>query len=125
MTDLRHDPNEYWRQVTSFYQELIDRYGWKQGAMLELVERLALSSWAGSIYPSTSHEALGVSLHEFYEERRTAPMVYLQYSGDTDTFEIIYQKGQGHTVSSEVCQRVDDLAWQRIVAWLRSSAEAV
>lgn len=122
MTDARHGPAEYWRHVTSFYQELIDRYGWKQGAMLELVERLALSSWADSIYPSTSHEALGLSLHEFYEERRNAPMVYLQYSGDTDTFEIIYQEGQGHTVSSELCQRIDDLTWERILAWLRRSS---
>jgi hypothetical protein len=119
MTEASRSPGEYWQDVASFYRELIDRHGWNQAAMLDLVERLARSSWAGSIYPSASHEALGLSLHERYEDRRHAPMVYLQYHGTADMFEVIYQEGQGKTVSSESCQRVDEPAWERILAWLR------
>ena len=119
MTSASRSPSEYWQQMPSFYRELIDRYGWNQAAMLELVERLARSTWADSVYPSTSHAALGLSLHEHYEDRLGASMVYLQYNGTTDTFEVIYQVGQGHTVSSELCPRVDDPAWERILAWLR------
>ena len=80
MVETSRSPSEYWQEVPSFYRELIDRYGWNQTPMLELVELLGRSSWADSIYPSTSHEALGLSKHERYEERLRAPMVYVQYN---------------------------------------------
>ena len=113
---------EYWREMPGFYRELIDRYGWKQRPMLDLVERLSESPWAERIYPSTSHEALGLSLHEHYEQRRTSPMVYIQYDGERDTFEISYQRGQGNTVSSELQTQVDDTVWERVVAWATGTA---
>lgn len=114
----RRPPADYWAEIPPFYRELIDHYHWKQGPMLELVEGLTRTPWAHRIYPSTSHEALGLSLHERHDERRKAPMVYVRYNGNADTFDVVFQQGQGSTVSTETHGRLDDRLWERIRAWI-------
>ena len=116
--ETRRTPVEYWKEMPAFYRELIERYGWKQDAILELVDKLSQSQWAETIYPSTSQEALGLCLCEHYEDRRHAPMVYVQYDGHRGEFEVIFQRGQGHTVSSETCSCVDEQVLQRVLNWI-------
>jgi hypothetical protein len=76
-----HDPRDHWKEMPSFYRNLIEQHGWKQQPMLNHVEHLAGQAWAQRLFPSTSHEALGLSHFEFYEERLVAAMVYIRYDG--------------------------------------------
>jgi hypothetical protein len=108
----------YWKEIPAFYRDLIERHHWKQQPILELVERLAGQAVTKDLFPSTSHEALGLSRFEFYEERLAAPMVYIRYDGGREIFEITYQLGQGHTSSTEDASVIDTVHWRRIVAWL-------
>ena len=109
---------EYWEEVPAFYRDLIERHGWKQQPMLELAQRLADQSIAQGLFPSTSHEALGLSRFEFYEERLSAPVVYIRYVAEPKVFEITFQAGQGHTISIETARLIDADPWRRIIAWL-------
>jgi len=109
---------EYWEEVPVFYRHLIDRHGWKQQPMLELVQQLADHHIARHLFPSTSHEALGLSRFEFYEERLAAPMVYLRYVAERDAFEITFQLGQGHTTLIETARVIDEDQWRRINEWV-------
>jgi len=49
-----------WSEVRQFYQELVQRHGWPLESMLELVELLEKSSYAGGMFPFTSHESLHI-----------------------------------------------------------------
>jgi len=120
--ESEHNPIQYWHEVLSFYRDLIDQYGWNQRPMLELVEQVMHSPWVEKIYPSTSHAALGISLHEHYEQRVNSPMVYILYLGNGDMFEVIYQRGQGDTVYSEPHLQVDDKVWECVVDWVSGNA---
>ncbi len=119
MTELiGRAPSDYWLRLPAFYRELIELHGCKQQPMLDLVQDLAHGAWTQTVFPSTSHEALGLSRHEFHEARLTAPMVYVRYNGERDNFEIEYQLGQGHTVSTETAGLIDQAVRSRIMGWL-------
>lgn len=89
---------EEWEKVIDFYSELINKYHRKQEAMLVLIDKLKRLGSFSLFYPSTSHEALGLSAGQNYEERCDKPMVYIIYDSNEDNFKVHYQKSQGQTV---------------------------
>lgn len=111
-------PAESWTKVAAFYRDLIDHHGWRQAPMLDFVTWLASSSHSRALFASTSHEALGLARVPSYEERLQRPMVYVVYS-ESRGFEILWQRGQGHTVRTDsigLPQSIDVM--QRILSWL-------
>ncbi len=92
-----------WNKIIEFYTDLIDNYKWEQKPMLNLIEQLREMKLWDKYYPSTSHEALGLSFEFDIEKRFTMPMVFIIYKSKTDNFEIHYQKGEGNTHSELNC----------------------
>lgn len=87
-----------WEQQVEFYEDLISNHGWKQERMLQLVHKLLAHPEVSQLWPSNSHEALGLAGCERYEDRLEQPMVYLRYRSDAGDFEVYWQGGQGNTV---------------------------
>lgn len=108
-----------WKKQLVFYNELIGKYKWNQKPMLDLVEKFIDNRISKKYYPSNSHELLGLSNTEKYENRRVNPMVYIGYSNYSNSFEIYYQNGQGNTVKEEksIAEINDDIL-ERIENWL-------
>jgi hypothetical protein len=89
---------EEWLKVIEFYKELIGLYNWKQEPMLVLIDRLQKYGFFSTFYPSTSHEALVLSLEANPEERYENPMVYILFQASNNNFNIQFQKRQGETI---------------------------
>ena len=110
---------EEWGHTLRFYRELIDEYGWQQGPMFEFLTWLSASNYARSLFPSTSHEALGLSTVRSYEERLRRPMVYIVYSSQEQHFVIHWQRGQGDEVFEESVESPQaPKVISRILGWL-------
>lgn len=112
-------PPEAWEDVVGFYRSLIDEHGWRQEPMLEFASWLASSDYGRILFPSTSHEALGLATVATFQERLQLPMVCVLYSDQEERFVLHYQRGQGHDVSRETVvspQAPEVLA--RILDWL-------
>ena len=92
-----------WNETIEFYNDLIDNYKWEQKPMLSLIEELREMKLWDKYYPSTSHEALGLSFEFDNDIRFEMPMVFIIYKFKTDNFEIHYQKGEGNTHSEIKC----------------------
>jgi hypothetical protein len=111
--------NELWTEQISFYREVIDRYKFPQEPMLFLIDKLYKAGLCDKVYPSNSHEALGLSFFRDYEDRRFNPMVYISYVSITNLFTIYYQSGQGKTVFEETCNvDLKDYDFNKITNWL-------
>ena len=110
--------DEAWSRQVAFYRELIDEYGWDQGPMLEFVSWLAASAYSRALFPSTSHEAIGLATVPTYQERLRRPMVYIAYS-EPGGFVIHWQRGQGDEVCKEsVPAPQTPEVFSRILGWL-------
>ena len=92
-----------WKKTIEFYIDLIDNYKWEQKPMLELINILKKVDFWNKYFPSTSHEALGLSLEFDSDKRFEMPMVYIIYKSKNKEFEIQYQKGQGNTTLEKNC----------------------
>jgi hypothetical protein len=111
-------PADAWARMVAFYRELIDDYGWRQEPMLEFVSWLASSPHSRILFPSTSHEALGLARVATYRERLQRPMVYIDYS-EPRGFVIHWQRGQGDEVQEEsVPSPQAPEVFARILNWL-------
>lgn len=117
--DAGRPPSYYWNAIAPFYRDLIDHYGWQQRPMLDLVEELACLSWTQSVYPSTSHHFLCLSLHERWEDSREAPLVGIGYSGDEEAFRVDFLHRRAGTSSTETHHRLDEAVWKRVREWLK------
>ncbi|HYV39297.1 MAG TPA: hypothetical protein VE988_26650 [Gemmataceae bacterium] len=107
-----------WADMVGFYRRLMDEYGWRQGPMLELVYWLAAGPYSQVLFPSTSHEALGLSTVPTYQERCQRPMVYIVYS-EPSGFVLHWQRGQGDEVREEpVPSPESPEVFGRILGWL-------
>lgn len=110
-----------WAEMVAFYRQLIDEYGWRQGPMLEFVSWLAASPHSRVLFPSTSHEALGLAKVATYRERLRRPMVYIAFS-EPHGFVIHWQRGQGDEVREEsVSAPQAPEVFARILDWLGSA----
>ena len=70
-------------------------------------------------FPSTSHEALGLSLEFESDKRFEMPMVYIVYKSKSKEFEIQYQKGQGNTTLEKNCgTELTQIDFTEIEKWL-------
>jgi hypothetical protein len=78
--------NEAWNYVLAFYDGLIEM-GHDVRDQKELVERLANSKYAESIYPNTSVGTLCLSTETSYNESKKAPMLVITPMG-ADQFEV-------------------------------------
>lgn len=111
-------PAEAWSQMVAFYRELIEQYGWRQGPMLEFVSWLADSSHSRVLFPSTSHEALGLARVATYRQRLRQPMVYIVFS-ESQGFVVHWQRGQGDEVREEAVPSPQaPEVFKRILDWL-------
>jgi len=112
-------PAEDWRELLAFYRRLIDEHHWRQEPMLEFVSWLANSEYSAVLFPSTSHEALGLSTVATFQERLRHPMVYIVYSDRDRTFTIHYQQGQGNDDHRQTtpAPHVPEV-FRHILAWL-------
>ena len=90
--------HEEWFKVIGFYKELVGLYNWKQEPMLALIDKLQKYSFFSMFYPSTSHEALGLSLEPNSKDRYKKPMVYIIFIANDNNFNIQYQRRQGETI---------------------------
>ena len=116
-------PMEYWPGVVKFYSELVNEYGWAHHPMLDLVERLATSTLACELYPSTSHDRLGLALVETYQERWQRQMVFIEYRSDSKSFGIFYMRpnGGGHAKVDCTSSPDDPIMIKKILSWLHGS----
>ena len=113
------DPISLWRDMPSFYEEIIDRHGANLQPMIALVRRIAASSWARELFPSTSMEALGLSKHRSYAERIRNRSVWFEYMENSEMFRVTFQEGRGSSPPPSVdVPSVDDAMWRRIATWL-------
>lgn len=92
-----------WNRIIEFYNNLIDNYNWDQKPILKLIEQLKELEFWNKYFPSTSHEALGLSTEFNSEKRFEMPMIYIVYKAKLKAFEIHYQKGQGNTILTKNC----------------------
>jgi hypothetical protein len=110
---------EEWEHTLRFYHKLIDEYGWRQGPMFEFLTWVSSSNYAHSLFPNTSHKALGLSTVRLYEERLRRPMVYIVYSSEEQHFVIHWQRGQGDKVFEESVESPQaPEVISRILVWL-------
>ncbi len=110
---------ELWTEQISFYQDLINKYKFEQKPMLFLIEKLHEAGLCEKLFPSNSHEALGLSLFDNYEDRCVNPMIYVSYKPRTNLFTIYYQAGQGKTISNETAQiDLTQYDLSKIASWL-------
>ena len=115
----RRLPATCWPGIVRFYEKLVHTHGFDLEPMVTLVRRIASSPSAISVYPSTSHEALGLSRVEHSAERLENPMVQVSFDRPTRAFHVAFQDKQGRTVREEA--RADVLAvasWNEILTWL-------
>src|SRR5262245_27876259 len=104
--------------MVAFYRELIDKYGWHQGPMLEFVSWLAASPHSRVLFSSTSHEALGLARAATFQERLRRPMVYIVFS-EPRGFVIHWQRGQGDEVRDELVPSPQaPEVFERILSWV-------
>jgi hypothetical protein len=94
---------ELWQAATDFYQNLIDKHGWNQEPMLELVQWLSASEYANWFYPSTSHQYLCISPVATYPERCEAPIISVVYDSHHKHFVINYQNQHRESLSKVQC----------------------
>ncbi len=94
---------ELWSENIGYYRSLISQHKFDQAPMLDLFPLLEECGFFEKYYPSNSHEALGISMEEFYAERLKKPMVYISYLPAKAEFVVYYQKGQGKTMLEEFC----------------------
>ena len=92
-----------WKRIIEFYNDLIDNYNWDQKPILKLIDQLKELEFWNKYFPSTSHEALGLSTEFDSDIRFEMPMVYIVYKSKLKAFEIHYQKGQGNTTLTKNC----------------------
>ena len=92
-----------WEKIIDFYNDLIDNYKWEQKPMLTLIDNLKKIDFWNKYFPSTSHEALGLSVEFESDKRFELPMISVIYKSKTKEFEIQYQKGQGNTTLEKNC----------------------
>lgn len=87
--------------------------------MLDLVNHYRESADFQDIYPSSSHEALGLSKFEDYPTRCEHPMIYIKYVHSSERFEVSWQRGQGNTVSKSSTNSPKDTEFiNSVVSWL-------
>jgi hypothetical protein len=114
-------PDSAWTEVLAFYRELIDEYGWSQSPMLNFAASLAASEYGRVLFPSTSHEALGLSTVATYEERLRVRTVHLVYSETSSRFVVHYHRGRGNHIRVEEVATAE-AALPSILAWLGVSS---
>jgi hypothetical protein len=117
-------PARSWADIVDFYRDLIRETGWRQEPMLAFVSWLGSSMLGQVLFPSTSHEALGLATVPTYEERLRLPMVSIVYHEREGQFVVVYQECQGRQVREEIVespQTPDVLI--RILDWLRLPAQ--
>ena len=108
-----------WEKTIEFYIDLIDNYKWEQKPMLELIDILKKVDFWNKYFPSTSHEALGLSLEFDSDKRFEMPMAYIIYRSKNKEFEIQYQKGQGNTTLEKNCgTELSKIDFLEIDKWL-------
>jgi hypothetical protein len=108
-----------WEKTIEFYNDLIDNYRWEQKPMLKLIDALKKVDFWNKYFPSTSHEALGLSLEFESDKRFEMPMVYIIYKSKNKEFEIQYQKGQGNTILEKNCgTELTQIDFKEIEKWL-------
>jgi hypothetical protein len=110
---------DLWNKNLEFYQELVTKNKWQQEPMIELIQYFDKIGICEKYFPSNSHESLGLSTADNYEQRLELPMVYITYHPRSNTFKLTFQKGQGATLSEEDCSTVmNALTISRIEKWL-------
>ena len=107
---------ELWSENAAFYRELISIHQFDQSPMLDLFPQLEKAGFFEKYYPSNSHEALGLSTEELYEQRTDKRMVYISYLPGKQIFVVYYKKDKnntvleeyfGSTVSAEILTKID------------------
>ncbi len=114
-----HSNDASWRDVCRFYDKLIDS-GWRLLPLKDLAIAIGDSVLGGRTFASTSHAALGISTAAQYRERLKRPMVYVDYSSETERFTIHFQQHQGkpdHALESR--SPLADGILDQIRSWLR------
>ena len=110
---------DLWNENLEFYQELVTKYKWQQEPMIELIHYFDKVGICEKYFPSNSHESLGLSTTDNYEQRLVLPMVYITFQARTNTFKLTFQKGQGMTLNEEDCgATLNALAISKIEQWL-------
>jgi hypothetical protein len=110
---------DLWNEHLEFYRELVTKYKWQLESMIELIQLFDKVGICEKYFPSNSHESLGLSTVDNYEQRLSLPMVYITYQPRKNTFKLTFQKGQGTTVNEEDCgATVNALTISKIEQWL-------
>ncbi len=93
----------YWKIVISHYEQLVSK-GFDYRFQLNIVEKIVNSSYAESLFPTTSHFALNISRIEDFHESFDFPSICIQYFGN-ETFKISYSPNlkQTHKILTRKC----------------------
>lgn len=83
-------PADRWEDIDTFYEELIEDYGWRQEPMRAFASRLGSGPYGQVLVPSTSHEALGLSTVSVFDDQPPRPMVFVLYDGHRRRFLVRY-----------------------------------
>jgi len=82
-----------WEAILKTYRERIERYNWRYEPMLNLIEKLAISSVAKELYPHTSMATLVITDDEqFYHDDN---LLYINYNSNTREFDFEHRTLSG------------------------------
>jgi hypothetical protein len=109
---------ELWNENLQFYEELVNKYKWEQKPMIELIQSFEKVGFHEKFYPSNSHESLGLSTVDNFEERLFLPMVYITYQAKSNTFKLTFQKGQGKTMLEDCVVTINETTISEIEKWV-------
>ncbi len=109
---------ELWKRQLENYDELINKYHWKQEPMLALINELQANGISEKFFPSNSHEALGLSRFKEYPLRTEYNMVFIVYSQKNSKFEIEYFRKEKILIKT-VTEKVTEKDIRKIEYWLQ------
>lgn len=113
-------PVDRWLKITAFYRELTEDHGWNQRPMFEFVSWLGASDASRDLWPSTSHESLGLATVPTYHERLERPMVFVIDDQHQGPFVVRYHQRQNRSVRREVVATPSTPeVFSQILSWLR------
>lgn len=92
-----------WDTIIKHYEQLIAE-GFDFSRQLNVVQKIAISGYSESLFPTLSHNALNISRVEDFHKSFEYPSICIRYIGE-ERFKISYSPNlkQTHNVSKNTC----------------------
>lgn len=104
-------------KIADFYRQLVVEHRWPIATMLQMVETIAKSEYAGLLYGATSHEVLLVSIKPKFEYHRD--MLRIEPAAERLTFKY-YESAYREAAMVRDCEGERGFEmFEKMVKWRR------